>query len=247
MIAVSRAEYCVIACAEAWRDAGEILASPMGVIPSVGARLALRTFAPDLLLTDGEALLVGPDGTVEGWLPYRQHLTLVTGGRRHVMMGASQIDRYGNQNISCIGDWARPKRQLLGVRGAPVNTLNNPTSYWIPRHSRRVFVGRVDMVCGVGYDRAAAHPETARFHRVPRVVSDLGVFDFATPDHLMRLASLHPGVTVDQVREATGFELTVPDEVPYTREPTPHELELIREVIDPESARTREVPDREAG
>jgi acyl CoA:acetate/3-ketoacid CoA transferase beta subunit len=233
----TRSEYCVIACAEAWRDAGEILASPMGLIPSVGARLARLTFSPDLLLTDGEALLVRPDGTPEGWLPYRQHLALVTGGRRHVMMGASQIDRHGNQNISCIGDWARPRRQLLGVRGAPVNTLNHPTSYWIPKHSRRVFVEKVDMVCGVGYD----HADGAPHHRIPRVVSDLGVFDFATPDHSMRLASLHPGVTVEQVREATGFELVVPDEVPYTREPTEQELELIREVIDPRSTRSREV------
>ncbi|MFI6010487.1 CoA-transferase subunit beta [Streptomyces sp. NPDC051243] len=237
----TRAEYCVIACAEAWRDAGEILASPMGLIPSVGARLARLTFAPDLLLTDGEATLVRPDGTPEGWLPYRQHLALVTGGRRHVMMGASQIDRYGNQNISCIGDWERPRRQLLGVRGAPVNTLNNPTSYWIPRHSRRVFVEKVDMVCGVGYDHAAAHPQTARHHRIPRVVTDLGVFDFATPDHSMRLVSLHPGVTPTQVREATSFELAVPDDVPRTRPPTPDELRLIREVIDPENTRSREV------
>ncbi|MFE7647048.1 CoA-transferase subunit beta [Streptomyces phaeoluteigriseus] len=237
MTEVTRAEYCVIACAEAWRDAGEVLASPMGVIPSVGARLARRTFAPDLLLTDGEALLVGPDGAVEGWLPYRQHLALVTGGRRHVMMGASQIDRYGNQNISCIGDWARPTRQLLGVRGAPVNTLNNPTSYWVPRHSRRVFVERVDMVCGVGYDRAADAP----YHRIPRVVSDLGVFDFATPDRSMRLASVHPGVTVAQVREATGFALAASDEVPYTREPSARELALIRDVIDPAGTRAREV------
>ncbi|MGW0942130.1 CoA-transferase subunit beta [Streptomyces sp. NPDC002623] len=233
----TRAEYCVIACAEAWRGAGEIVASPMGLIPSVGARLARLTFAPDLLLTDGEALIVRPDGTPEGWLPYRQHLALVTSGRRHVMMGASQIDRYGNQNISCIGDWARPTRQLLGVRGAPVNTLNNPTSYWIPRHSRRVFVEKVDMVCGVGYDHAAG----ARFHRIPRVVSDLGVFDFATPDRSMRLASLHPGVTLEEVREATGFELTVPDDVPPTRAPTAEELRLIREVLDPAGARSREV------
>jgi acyl CoA:acetate/3-ketoacid CoA transferase beta subunit len=244
MSPATRAEYCVIACAEAWRDAGEILAGPMGPVPSVGARLAKRTFSPDLLLTDGEAMLVDADGTVEGWLPYRRHLTLVTGGRRHVMMGASQIDRFGNQNISCVGDWAKPRRQLLGVRGAPVNTLNNATSYWIPRHSRRVFVERVDMVCGVGYDRAARHPATARFHRIPRVVSDLGVFDFDTPDHSMRLVSLHPGVTVEEVREATGFELAVPQEVPYTREPTPKELRLIREVIDPQGIREREVPDR---
>ncbi|MEU8755998.1 CoA-transferase subunit beta [Streptomyces chartreusis] len=237
MTEVTRAEYCVIACAEAWRDAGEVLASPMGLIPSVGARLARLTFSPDLLLTDGEALLVTPDGTVEGWLPYRRHLALVTGGRRHVMMGASQIDRYGNQNISCIGDWERPKRQLLGVRGAPVNTLNNPTSYWVPRHSRRVFVEKVDMVCGVGYDHAAG----ARYHRIPRVVSDLGVFDFATPDRSMRLASLHPGVTLEQVREATSFELAVPDDVPRTRPPTAEELRLIREVIDPGNTRAREV------
>ena len=123
------------------------------------------------------------------------------------------------------------------MRGAPVNTLNNPTSYWIPRHSRRVFVEKVDMVCGVGYDHAAG----ARYHRIPRVVSDLGVFDFATPDRSMRLASLHPGVTSEQVREATSFELAVPDDVPRTRPPTTEELRLIREVIDPGNTRAREV------
>ncbi|MFF8957113.1 CoA-transferase subunit beta [Streptomyces sp. NPDC014894] len=239
---MTRAEHCVVACAETWRDNGEVLASPMGTIPSVGARLARLTFSPDLLLTDGEALLTRPGGAVEGWLPYRRHLAMVSGGRRHVMMGASQLDRHGNQNISCIGDWERPARQLLGVRGAPVNTLNNPVSYWIPRHSPRVFVERVDMVCGVGYDRAAAAgPSATRYHSIPRVVSDLGVFDFATPDRTMRLASLHPGVTVERVLEATGFPLTVPDAVPYTRDPTPEELRLIREVIDPDGLRDREV------
>ncbi|MFJ4470481.1 CoA-transferase subunit beta [Streptomyces sp. NPDC089424] len=239
--APTRAEYCVIACAEAWRGAGEVLASPMGLIPSLGARLARHTFAPDLLLTDGEATLVDAEGSTEGWLPYRRHLTLVTGGRRHVMMGAAQIDRFGNQNISCVGDWAKPARQLLGVRGAPVNTLNNPTSYWIPRHSRRVFVERVDMVCGVGHDRAARHPETARFHRLGRVVSNLCVLDFATPDHSMRLASLHPGVSVEEVVAATGFALTIPAEAAATRTPTPDELRLIREVLDPADDRDREV------
>jgi acyl CoA:acetate/3-ketoacid CoA transferase beta subunit len=229
---VTRTEYCVVACAEAWCGDGEILASPMGPVPSAGARLARLTFAPELLLTDGEALLVDAYGEVEGWLPYRQHLAMVAGGRRHVMMGASQLDRHGNQNISCVGDWARPSRQLLGVRGAPVNTLNNPTSYWVPRHSRRVFVERVDMVCGVGYDRAAeAGPSASRFHDIRRVVSDLGVFDFDTPDRGMRVRSLHPGVTLDEVRAATAFELVAADEIPYTRDPTPEELRLIREVL----------------
>src|ERR1700676_1347907 len=151
----TRAEVCVVACAEAWRGDGAILASPMGLIPALGARLARLTFAPDLLLSDGEAFLLDADGNVEGWLPYAKVFTMVAAGRRHVMMGAAQIDRYGNQNISCIGDWARPKAQLLGVRGAPGNTINHPTSYWVPRHSRRVFVPAVDMVSGIGYDRAA--------------------------------------------------------------------------------------------
>ncbi len=239
----TRAEYCVIACADAWRDNGEVLASPMGAIPSMGARLAKRTFAPGLLLTDGEARLVGLDGETEGWLPYRQHLAMVTGGRRHVMMGAGQLDRFGNQNISCIGDWRRPARQLLGVRGAPVNTLNNPVSYWVPRHTTRVFVERVDMICGVGYDSAAAAgPSATRYHHLPRVVSNLGVLDFATADHAMRLASVHPGVTVEEVQQATGFPLVLPDEVPGTREPSEAELRLIREVIDPDGLREREVP-----
>ncbi|MHC0429100.1 CoA-transferase subunit beta [Streptomyces sp. O3] len=250
--AATRAEYCVIACAEAWRGAGEILASPMGTVPTIGARLARLTFAPELLLTDGEARLMGDvpalgeaPRVVEGWLPYRQHLALVATGRRHVMMGASQLDRYGNQNISCVGDWARPARQLLGVRGAPVNTLNNPTSYWVPRHARRVFVEKVDMVSGVGYDRAAAAgPAASRFHRVPRVITDLGVFDFETPDRTMRLRSLHPGVAVDDVTSATGFPLAVPasGRVPHTRAPSAGELRLIRELIDPEGLRNREVP-----
>lgn len=248
--AATRAEYCVVACAEAWRGDGEVLASPMGTVPAIGARLAKLTFSPDLLLTDGEALLMADvpavgerPGAVEGWLPFRQHLALTATGRRHVMMGASQLDRHGNQNISCIGDWARPTRQLLGVRGAPVNTLNNPTSYWVPKHSARVFVERVDMVSGVGYDRAAAAgPAATRYHRIPEVVTNLGVFDFETPDRTMRLRSLHPGVTVEQVTAATGFALTVPDEVPLTREPTEEELRLIREVVDPKGLREREVP-----
>ncbi|AGP60217.1 CoA-transferase subunit beta [Streptomyces rapamycinicus] len=246
---VTRAEYCVVACAEAWRGDGEILASPMGTVPTIGARLAKLTFSPDLLLTDGEAMLIGDVPAVasgsqvtEGWLPYRRHLAMVAGGRRHVMMGASQLDAYGNQNISCIGDWAKPRRQLLGVRGAPVNTLNNPTSYWVPRHSPRVFVERVDMVSGVGYDRAAdAEPATRRFHEVRGVVTDLAVLDFATPDRSLRLRSVHPGVTVDQVREATGFPLAVADEVPHTRAPSAEELRLIREVLDPKGLRDREV------
>ncbi|HKS98264.1 MAG TPA: CoA-transferase, partial [Rugosimonospora sp.] len=233
-----------------WRGDGEILASPIGVIPTIGARLARATFEPELLLSDGESLLL--QGTwavgeraaaVEGWIPFRAVFDLVAAGRRHVMMGPSQIDRYGNMNISAIGDYQRPTRQLLGVRGAPGNTVNHPTSYWVPKHSPRSFVSTVDMVSGIGYDRAAAAGTSAsRYHELRRVVSNLGVFDFATPDHRMRLVSVHPGVTVAQVCEATGFELAIPERVPETRLPDAAELALIRDVIDPNGLRRREVP-----
>jgi acyl CoA:acetate/3-ketoacid CoA transferase beta subunit len=248
----SRAEVCVVACAEAWRGDGAILASPMGLIPTLGARLAQLTFAPGLLLTDGEAHLLAPDGSdgahgagrvTEGWLPYRSVFTMVAAGRRHVMMGAAQIDRFGNQNISCIGDWSRPKAQLLGVRGAPGNTINHPVSYWVPRHSRRVFVDRVDMVSGVGYDRAGGlGPRAARFHELRVVVTNLAVLDFQTADHTMRLCSVHPGVTAADVTAATGFPLAIPRDVPVTRLPTGQELALIRGYLDPAGLREREIP-----
>ena len=228
--------------ADAFRGDGEILASPIGVLPGIAARLARLTFAPDLMMSDGVASLVTPDGTVEGWVPYRTIFDIVWSGRRHVIMGASQIDRFGNQNIALIGDPEKPKVALLGMRGAPGNTINHPTSYWIPNHSTKVFVEKVDVVSGIGYDRAAAlGPRASRFHEIRRVVSNLGVFDFETPDHRMRLRSLHPGVSQDEVVAATGFELAIPDEVPETRAPSAAELALIRERIDPSGLREREI------
>ena len=238
---VTRAEVCVAACADAFRGDGEIVCSPMGLVPRLGARLALATFEPDLLLSDGEAYLVTPDGTVEGWLPFRSVFDVVAAGTRHVMMGASQIDRYGNQNISAVGDWQKPTVQLLGSRGAPGNTVNHTTSYWVPNHSPRVFVEHVDFASGVGYDRAAAESEAARFHEIRVVVTNLAVLDFATPENTMRLRSVHPGVTVDEVVAATGFDLTT-DDAAETRRPSDEELRLIREVLDPKDTRSKEVP-----
>lgn len=251
MTDVTRAEVCVVACAEAFRDNGEILASAFGTCPAIGVRLARATFAPDLLLTDGEAHLtqgtwaVGApaEGVVEGWSPFRRIFDLVWHGKRHAMMIPVQIDGQGNTNISALGDHARPKVQLIGVRGAPGNTVTHPVSYWIPKHGTRTFVSEVDMVSGVGHDSAAAAgPAAQRYHDLRRVVTNLAVFDFAPETGAMRLLSVHPGVTVDEVREATGFPLVVEGEVAETRLPTDEELRLIREVLDPRGLRDKEVP-----
>src|SRR5215216_5822025 len=97
----TRAEICAVALAEAFRGDGEILASPIGNLPAIAARLARATFAPDLLMSDGVSSLIvgtpavgggGPAPVVEGYVPYRTIFDIVWSGRRHVVMGASQID-----------------------------------------------------------------------------------------------------------------------------------------------------------
>src|SRR4051794_17509659 len=243
----TRAEVCAAAIADAFSDDGEIFASPMGLLPTLGARLCKLTSNPDLLISDGESLFLGgvpPLGekadVIEGWIPFRRVFDVVAYGKRHVMMGATQVDRHGNQNISAIGDFAKPKRQLLGARGAPGNTVNNRTSYWVPKHSTRVFVEQVDIVSDVGPARAkAAGPGASRYNDIHRVVSDLAVLDLHGPGDTLRVLSLHPGVTLDQVRGASGCDLHVDGDgpVPETRQPTAEELVLINEVLDPKGLR----------
>ena len=233
------AEYCVVACAEAFRGDGEVLASAFGFIPTIGARLARATFEPDLLLSDGEAYLIandvplgGTDKVVEGYIPFRSVFDVVWSGRRHVMMGATQLDRFGNQNISTLGPHEQPKIQLIGSRGAPGNTVNHATSYWVPNHSRRVFVEKVDFISGVGNDRGAVG--------IKRIVTNLCSIDFVTADRSARLRSVHPFHSVDDVVAQTGFPLDVSD-VSESRAPTDEELKLMREVFDPNGLRDSEV------
>jgi acyl CoA:acetate/3-ketoacid CoA transferase beta subunit len=97
----------------------------------------------------------------------------------------------------------------------------------VPEHTRRVFVPKVDVVSGVGYDRAAALGRAGRFHEIRRIVTDLCVLDFQTPDHTMRIASIHPGVALADVIERTGFPLAFEEPVPVTRAPTEEELRLL--------------------
>lgn len=245
--AITRAEVCVIACAEIFRDAGEIMASPMAPTPLLGARLARLTFAPDLLITDGEALIladtpaIGKTGPIEGWMPFSKVFDVVASGRRHVIMGANQIDRHGNQNLSAFGPLQQPTRQMFGVRGAPGNTINHPTSYWVPRHSTRVFYDAVDIVSGIGYDKV--DPDNPAFDDldIARVVTNLGVFDFGGPGHTMRALSVHPGVTTGEIADNTSFDIADLDTAPTTRTPTEFELTLLRDTLDPKGIRNREV------
>jgi acyl CoA:acetate/3-ketoacid CoA transferase beta subunit len=243
-------EVCCVALADGFRGDGEILCNPIGVVPIVGGRLARATFEPDLMMTDTVAALVAntipvglpnPPKVIEAYMPYRTIFDVVWSGKRHVVMGANQIDMWGNQNLAAIGDWRKPKAQLLGLRGAPGNVINHTVSYWIPNHSKQVFCEQVDVVSGLGYDKMREiGPAGSRFFEIRRIVSNLGVFDHQTPDNRMRLVSVHPGVTVEQVVENTTFELVIEGEIPTTRLPTAAELDMIRNVIDPKGARKAE-------
>jgi glutaconate CoA-transferase subunit B len=244
------AELCIAAASEAWRDAGEVLASGLGLVPRLAAGLAKLTFSPDLQMTDAECLLVAepvpvgkrPAGyrmPVEGWLPFRKVFDLLWSGRRHAMTMPTQIDRYGAINISYIGGaFAKPKVQLLGVRGIPGNTINHPCSFFVGDHSKRSFVERVDMASGVGYDPARWQPGVRRdLHRLGLVVTNLAVLDFEGPDHAMRVRSVHPGVTLEQLEAATSFPLARAADLRETPAPTAEQLHLLRTMLDPHNTR----------
>jgi glutaconate CoA-transferase subunit B len=154
-------DLCIVAASEAWRGDGEVLASGIGIVPRLAVGLAKLTYAPELMMTDSEAFLVeepvplGPRGAppneyrpqFAGWMPFARVFDVVWSGRRHAMVTPSQIDRWGQGNISCIGDFRRPKAQMLGVRGFPGNSINHANSMFVPAHSTRAFVEKeVDVV-----------------------------------------------------------------------------------------------------
>ncbi|MAU39350.1 MAG: CoA-transferase [Actinobacteria bacterium] len=247
-----RADICVVQIAECFRNDADILCNPIGISPIIGGRLAKATFANEVVMTDAVSVLAAniiplgdssAERVIESYVPYRTIFDIVWSGRRHVMMGATQIDQFGNQNIAAIGGYEKPKAQLLGLRGAPGNLINHRTSYWVPKHSKRSFVANVDVVSGPGYDKMKILGVPGnRFHNVYRVVSNLGVFDFSTPDNRMQLVSVHPGVEIEQILENTDFELEVPEKLEESRLPTESEIEIMQ-LIDPEGARYSEVND----
>jgi glutaconate CoA-transferase, subunit B len=242
------AELLIVAAAEAWRGNGEVLASGIGVVPRLAASLAKLTHSPELMMTDAEAFLVeepvplGPRGAYRpkhaGYMSFARVFDCVWGGRRHVMIGPIQIDRFGQTNLSGIGDFARPKVQMLGMRGLPGNSINHLNSMFVPNHSTRVFVpGEVDIVGGVGYNPARWPAGASAAHLDLRlIVTDLCVMDFTGKDHAIRVRSLHPGVSLEAVRAATGFALEVPAAPLTTVAPTLEQLEIIRR-LDPHGLR----------
>jgi glutaconate CoA-transferase, subunit B len=239
----------ICAASLAWKDDGEVLATGIGIVPRLAAGLCMASINRDLMMTDSEAWIVqepvpvGPRGDYqvkrESHMGFARIFDNVWGGKRHAMVGPTQIDRYGQANISMIGsDYARPKSMMLGVRGFPGNSINHANSFFVPNHSTKVFVaGEVDMVASAGYNPARlARGWTLDEIDIRLIVTNLCVMDFGGPGHQVRLRSLHPGVTAGQVQQATGFEIQIGPDVPETPAPTADQLALLAR-LDPHNLR----------
>lgn len=158
-------------------------------------------------------------------------------------LGAAQIDRFGNINSTVIGDYAHPKTRLPGSGGACEIAINAREVFVIMRQSKRSFVERIDFRTSPGNlsgeDGARIRREQGWLGAGPSVViTDLGVYHFG-PEGEMRLDSLHPGVSLDDVQEQMAWQPNVAEHLAETAPPTSEELRLVREVLDPEGVYTR--------
>ncbi|GAB2996600.1 3-oxoadipate--succinyl-CoA transferase subunit B [Amycolatopsis acidiphila] len=185
-----------------------------------------ETIADAVLITGAEAVLSMP--ALFGYVLQGGHIDVG-------FLGAAQIDRWGNLNSSVIGDWHRPKVRLPGSGGAMEVMANSREVFVVMRrHDRRSFVDELDFCTSPGPDRALAEGIRPLGAGVTKVITELGVLARGGVGEQLRLVAVHPGVTVDQVREATGWDLAVADEVATVEPPSEAELRLLREDVDPD-------------
>jgi glutaconate CoA-transferase subunit B len=147
----------------------------------------------------------------------------------------AQIDKYGNLNNSVVGDYHNPKVRLPGgaAVGDIINTCRRVLAY-IPKHDMRTFVEEVDFITGRGV--SPQWRQEMGFHAfkgITTIVTDLCVLDFQTSDGQIRVRSIHKDSSIEEVRNNTGFDITVPDNVPITPIPSEKELDLLRTKVDP--------------
>ncbi|MBN2489655.1 MAG: 3-oxoacid CoA-transferase [Planctomycetes bacterium] len=220
-------------------------------IPMLAASLAQNRHAPDLV----PVFEFGGTGAILEKLPLAvgdmrtYHRAIAASGICDIMetaqrgfieygfLGGAQIDRYGNLNSTSIGDVRRPKVRLPGSGGAnDVGSLCWRTIA-ILHHDRRRFVDTVDFVTTPGFLTGPGAREAAGLPRDTgpyRVVTNLAILGFDEVTRRMKLLSLNPGVTVQQVIDNTGFELLLADPIGHNDPPTAEELALLRERIDPD-------------
>ncbi len=221
-------------------------------LPLVAAMFAQLTHAPNLVIffeAGGIApqlptlpVSVGDSRTIHKALCTTTLIDIMDSMRRgfidYAFLGGAQIDSYGNLNSTMIGDdYEKPKVRFPGSGGAnDFGSLAWETLIIMDRHSPRRFIEKVDFITTPGflYGPGAREEEGLSEDTGPtRVITDLCLMDFEPESKRMRLIATHPGITVDDVIKATGFELIIADDVETTKPPTVEDLRLLHEVIDP--------------
>ena len=219
-------------------------------LPIIASMLAQRTHAPNLLVVFeaggiGPKIPMIPISVGDSRTFYR---AVMAASMDYVMccaqlghidygfLGAAQIDQYGNLNTTCIGSHDQPKVRLPGSGGAnDLGSLCHRTIV-LMRQDTRKFVEKLDYLTTPGYLTGPNAREKAGLPRKTgpyRVITQLGVMGFDDDTKRMNLISTHPGVKVEEIIANTGFQLIIPDNIPYTLTPTEDELRLLREQIDP--------------
>ena len=155
----------------------------------------------------------------------------------------AQIDQFGNTNNVCIGDWKSPKIRLPGAAGILDFSMfyKRGSFLYTPRHDSRTFVSteRLFFISGAGFPEGK--PSICGGSGPQCVVTNLAYLDFDGKSKRMRLASIHPGVDIDTIKESTGFNLIIPNDLKETKPPTVKEIDLLREKVDPLKIRKLEV------
>jgi glutaconate CoA-transferase subunit B len=213
--------------------------------PNAAANLARRLHAPDCVLVYESGaigakpvklpLSIGDDDLAETAAELVSVPEMfnywVGGGRIDVgFLGAAQIDRFCNINTTVIGSYDHPKVRLPGAGGAPEIAAASREVIVIVRQSRRSFVEKLDFVTSIGHGAGPGERERLGFPGAGPsvVVTNLGVLRPSPHDRELELVAVHPGVSVDQVREATGWPLRVREPVETTPPPTEEELSMLR-------------------
>lgn len=219
-------------------------------LPVLAMSVARKTHAPDMVYISGAE---GVDPELDRIYPssfdarlnrnavayfgLHEAFDLAQRGELNVMfLGAAQVDRRGNTNLSVIGDIDRPKVQLPGgAASAFLMPITPKVVIWVTRHTDRVFVEEVDFVTGQGYD----HRQEAYQENEIVIVSNLGVMNFRNPDRVMQIQYYHPGHSVDEIKEKTGFDILVAPDAAETPVPGQEVIQLINQ-IDPDGVRSSE-------
>lgn len=246
MTDVTSDETMIVSAARSLHD-GEVCFVGIGQ-PSTAANLARRTHAPGLVLiyesgtlgtkpdrlplSIGDGVLAETADSVVG-VPEVFNYWLQAGRVDVGFLGGAQLDKFANINSTVIGDYDAPKVRLPGAGGAPEIAASCREVLIIMRQSPRAFVDRVDFVTSFGFGRGRGDREQLGLRgRGPvKVITDLGILEPDPDTRELTLVAVHPGVTVEQVRAATGWDLAVTDNLDTTEPPTEEELTVLRELV----------------